>query len=167
MNTEILQPENGMRIEPLHLLDRHEPVWMILTLHAGIITRIELVLEKPDSPASKPLAAPVLKRILLGRDADRRGLKFQAAGTPFQKAVWSETCRIPSGRLAAYGTIARRISCGSPRAVGQALRKNPLPIIIPCHRVIGWDGRLTGFSGGVEIKKMLIEFESENKEKRS
>ncbi|AIS53395.1 methylated-DNA--protein-cysteine methyltransferase Ogt [Thermoanaerobacter kivui] len=87
-------------------------------------------------------------------------LKLDVYGTEFQKAVWNEVFNIPYGVVRTYGQIAKLI--GKPnaqRAVGQALNKNPIPIVIPCHRVIGSNGSLTGFGGGIEIKKFLLRHE--------
>lgn len=81
-------------------------------------------------------------------------------GTEFQKKVWKELCNISYGETASYGEIAEKI--GSPkasRAVGMANNKNPIVIIIPCHRVIGADGSLTGYAGGIEVKKQLLDIE--------
>jgi len=80
--------------------------------------------------------------------------------TSFQRRVWREVCKIPYGKTSSYQEIAKRIgSPASARAVGQALRKNPLPLIIPCHRVIRSDGSLGGFSQGIEWKKRLLRLE--------
>ncbi len=84
---------------------------------------------------------------------------FSLAGTPFQLRIWSETMRIPFGETVSYGELVKRAGCGSPRAAGQALNRNPLPLIVPCHRVMGKDGRLTGFSSGVDVKEFLLELE--------
>jgi methylated-DNA-[protein]-cysteine S-methyltransferase len=81
------------------------------------------------------------------------------AATDFQKDVWEETMRIPYGETRTYGWIAKQIGCRSARAVGQALGKNPFPVIVPCHRVIGSDGKLTGFAGGLKLKKQLLNLE--------
>lgn len=81
------------------------------------------------------------------------------AGTEFQKRVWRALCAIPFGETRSYGDIAREIGCASARAVGGAIGKNPLLIMIPCHRVIGADGSLTGFSAGIEYKTALLEHE--------
>jgi methylated-DNA-[protein]-cysteine S-methyltransferase len=81
-------------------------------------------------------------------------------GTPFQLKVWRALRNIPYGELVSYKTIAEAI--GNPkavRAVGGANARNPIPIIVPCHRCIGSDGSLTGFGGGLETKKRLIELE--------
>ena len=82
-------------------------------------------------------------------------------GTEFQVLVWRNLQKIPYGETVSYGQLARRI--GSPdaaRAVGLANGSNPIPIIIPCHRVIGSDGHLTGFGGGLPVKKKLLALES-------
>lgn len=81
-------------------------------------------------------------------------------GTPFQRRVWSAVAAIPYGETRSYGAIAKQI--GAPdavRAVGAANGQNPWPIIVPCHRVIGSDGSLTGYGGGLPIKRALLEFE--------
>ena len=86
-------------------------------------------------------------------------------GTPFQKAVWTALSAIPYGETTTYADLA--VSMGlSPRharAVGSALNRNPLPLFLPCHRVIGADGSLTGFACGIERKKALLEIEKRNK----
>lgn len=81
--------------------------------------------------------------------------------TTFQRAVWDAARAIPYGETRTYGWIAQRI--GKPkaaRAVGQALKCNPFPIIVPCHRVIGADGGLTGFSAGLDLKRKLLDLEA-------
>lgn len=88
-------------------------------------------------------------------------LDFQ--GTEFQKAVWAALLTILYGETRSYGDIAEQI--GHPtaqRAVGAANGKNPISIIAPCHRVIGSNGKLTGFAGGLEVKSYLLDLESDN-----
>jgi len=88
------------------------------------------------------------------------GLPLAPTGTEFQKAVWGALQQIPYGCTISYKTLAERI--GRPaavRAVGLANGRNPLPIVIPCHRVIGHDGSLTGYGGGLGIKRILLELE--------
>ena len=83
-------------------------------------------------------------------------------GTPFQQAVWGATSAIPPGERRTYGEIARTVGRPrSARAVGQALRANPIPLLIPCHRVVGSDGSLCGYGGpdGVALKARLLELE--------
>ena len=81
-------------------------------------------------------------------------------GTPFQLSVWKRLCEIPYGETISYGELARRV--GNPnasRAVGLANGSNPIPIVIPCHRVIGSNGKLTGYGGGLPIKEKLLALE--------
>ena len=87
-------------------------------------------------------------------------LPLDVRGTTFQKAVWSQVLRIPYGATATYGDIAQLV--GKPkasRAVGGAVGANPLPIVIPCHRVVGVHGRLTGFGAGLDVKETLLRLE--------
>jgi len=88
---------------------------------------------------------------------------FFATGTVFQLMVWEEVMRIPYGNTLTYKEIAERIANpNAGRAVGKALNKNPVPILIPCHRVIGSKGKLTGYGAGIAIKKKLLELERSN-----
>ena len=78
-------------------------------------------------------------------------------GTPFQLEVWDQLCRIPYGETISYGELAKRVDrSGAARAVGSANGQNPIAIIVPCHRVIGADGSLTGFGGGLPWKRWLL-----------
>jgi methylated-DNA-[protein]-cysteine S-methyltransferase len=88
-------------------------------------------------------------------------LELDPPGTEFQRSVWTELREIPYGETISYKQLAERISKPrAVRAVGAANGANPIPIIIPCHRVIGHDGGLTGFGGGLPLKKRLLELES-------
>lgn len=80
-------------------------------------------------------------------------------GTLFQRRVWTELLSIPYGQTVTYGDIARRIDCKSAQAVGCAVGRNPIAIIIPCHRVVGSNGSLTGYAYGLERKRQLIMLE--------
>jgi methylated-DNA-[protein]-cysteine S-methyltransferase len=87
-------------------------------------------------------------------------VRLAPLGTPFQRRAWAAVARIPYGRTRSYSEIA--VEIGAPdavRAVGAANGQNPWPIIVPCHRVIGSNGSLTGYGGGLEVKKALLEFE--------
>ena len=87
-------------------------------------------------------------------------LPLSSAGTAFQRRVWMTLRKIPYGRTITYGELAKRV--GKPtasRAVGAANGRNPLPIVVPCHRVIGSDGRLTGYYGGTHLKEFLLKLE--------
>jgi methylated-DNA-[protein]-cysteine S-methyltransferase len=87
-------------------------------------------------------------------------LPLDAEGTPFQRQVWAELRKIPFGGTASYGDLARRVGDpGKARAVGAANGRNPISIVVPCHRVIGADGSLTGFGGGIERKRWLLAHE--------
>jgi methylated-DNA-[protein]-cysteine S-methyltransferase len=94
-------------------------------------------------------------------------LPLRQAGTPFERAVWERVAAIPYGETASYGEIARAL--GRPdraRAVGAANGRNPLPIVVPCHRVIGSDGSLVGYGGGLERKRALLDLERSAREPR-
>lgn len=92
-------------------------------------------------------------------------LPVLTAGTPFQRRVWETLRQIPAGTTISYGELANRI--GSPtasRAVGMANGSNPIPIVVPCHRVIGANGKLTGFGGGMDRKRWLLSHEAARSE---
>ncbi len=90
-------------------------------------------------------------------------LPLNPIGTPFQKKVWNVLCTIPFGETRSYKEIALQIENPKGcRAVGMANNRNPIMLIIPCHRVIGTDGSLIGYAGGIEIKKWLLEHERTN-----
>jgi methylated-DNA-[protein]-cysteine S-methyltransferase len=89
-------------------------------------------------------------------------LPLAASGTPFQQRVWRELCEIGYGATSTYGEIAHRLGLppGASRAVGLANGRNPIPIVVPCHRVIGSKGRLVGYGGGLDRKQKLLSLES-------
>ena len=87
-------------------------------------------------------------------------LPLSPKGTPFQQQVWQELCRIPYGQTRTYGEIAAAIGKpGAARAVGMACNRNPIWLLIPCHRVVSKDGSLTGYAGGLDMKRRLLELE--------
>jgi methylated-DNA-[protein]-cysteine S-methyltransferase len=86
-------------------------------------------------------------------------LELETVGTPFQRSVWDLLRGIPYGTTTTYGDLARTLEA-QPRAVGAAVGATPIPIIVPCHRVIGSDGSLTGYGGGLPRKRALLELES-------
>ena len=102
-------------------------------------------------------------RAYFDRDLKEFDLPLAPAGTEFQQAVWRQLVAIGYGETASYGEIARRLgkSNAASRAVGVANGSNPIPIVIPCHRVVGADGTLTGYAGGIERKQALLEIEQD------
>ncbi len=118
----------------------------------------------PPAPPGRaeplPLAAEQLTAWLAGerRDFD---LPLHDGGTAFERRVWQELAAIPYGRTVTYGELAARIGRPeAPRAVGAAVGRNPLPVVVPCHRVVGAGGRLTGFRAGLEHKRRLLDLEA-------
>ena len=114
-----------------------------------------------ENPVTKT-AAYLLKRYFAGESVKFTVTTDERGFTPFQAAVYEAVRRIPTGTVASYGEVARLIGRPrSARAVGKAMADNPLPVIIPCHRVVGADGSLIGYSGegGVYAKKWLLEME--------
>lgn len=107
-----------------------------------------------------------LDRYFSGKQPDITELKLAPAGSAFQMEVWQLLCQIPYGQVTTYGAIAKKLSAKkglasmSAQAVGGAVGRNPISIIIPCHRVVGADGSLTGYAGGLERKKYLLSLES-------
>jgi methylated-DNA-[protein]-cysteine S-methyltransferase len=92
-------------------------------------------------------------------------LEMNLLGTPFQQRVWSQLCDIPYGETISYGELARRVgNANASRAVGLANGRNPIALIVPCHRVIGANGSLTGYGGGLERKTWLLDHERKRRE---
>lgn len=117
--------------------------------------------EEPGTEAG-PLAEAVTQlREYFSRLRRQFDVPVDLRGTPFQRAVWQEVASIPYGATTTYGEIARRLGKGgrAARAVGAAVGANPLPILIPCHRVIGADGSLVGYGGGLSRKIQLLRLE--------
>ena len=123
----------------------------------------QISLGPPPLPVLEPMISAVVKELqafFAGEPADFSSLPLDLQGTPFQKKVWQELRRLPRGSTISYRELAARV--GHPkasRAVGQANAVNPVPIIVPCHRVISADGRLGGYSSGPERKRWLLRHE--------
>ena len=120
------------------------------------------VLGPPGDPADEPFAAAAdqLAAYFAGTLTEF-SLPLEPAGTLFQRRVWAELQAIPYGETRSYGELARAI--GNPaavRAVGLANGRNPIAVVIPCHRVIGSDGSLTGYGGGLDRKRYLLDLEA-------
>lgn len=148
-----------------HVIYYNSPLGVIKVVsNSEALTRLSFE-DKPhystqnDSPAILSKALSQLDEYFKGY---RRtfSLSLSPKGTTFQQSVWKTLQQIPYGQTVSYGKLARRL--GNPnkvRAVGKANGKNPIPIIIPCHRVIGADNSLVGYSGGIDRKKYLLKHE--------
>ena len=98
-----------------------------------------------------------------GKAPDPSDLPLDPHGTDFQRRVWQALLTIPSGGTRTYGELAKQLH-SSPRAVGGAVGRNPISILIPCHRIVGSGGKLTGYAGGLEAKRFLLELEDRETE---
>jgi O-6-methylguanine DNA methyltransferase len=132
---------------------------------AGRVHRVEFVTSvRPDQAAPSEEHCREARQQILDYLAGRRDsfdLELEIEGSDFERQVWGRLRRIPYGRTISYGEIASTLGrAGAARAVGRAVGANPLPLLIPCHRVVGSDGSLTGFGGGLEIKRRLLELEA-------
>jgi len=141
---------------------------LLLTMNHGHLTNVGMFQQKRVVTISSrsisdagPFASIIkqLEAYFSGRRHEF-DIPLRLDGTPFQVSVWNQLRKIPFGTTTTYGEIAGRI--GNPkavRAVGLANGRNPIPIIVPCHRVIGSNGTLTGFGGGLENKSLLLDLE--------
>ena len=119
--------------------------------------RSEVFLQAGKAPARIRNA---LHSYFAGDHAALDSIEVEIAGTPFQRKLWSALRSIPSGQTSTYGALAAKIGLPKAvRAVGAANRANPISIVLPCHRVIGSDSRLTGYGGGLERKRWLLTHE--------
>ena len=124
------------------------------------------VLEESDHDPGRLAAATEQLEQYFNRERRTFQLPLECYGTPFQNRVWRALEEIPYGTTTTYGALARRLGSGSSpsshdaRAVGAAVGATPIPIVIPCHRVIGADGSLTGYGGGLRRKQALLAFEA-------
>ena len=137
---------------------------LLMTEEKGAIIALRFLREgetcdtaSPDTPLSRRTQR-WLDRYFAGENP-AVDLPLAPAGTAFQQRVWHAVCDVACGETVSYGELARRIGCRSARAVGAALGKNPVWILIPCHRVIGADGSLTGYEGGLDKKAALLALE--------
>lgn len=119
---------------------------------------------QPDLPAFQ-CARDWLERYFAGERPAMGEIPLAPWGTPFQRAVWDLLCQIPYGTVTTYGALAQLLArqlgrpVPAPRAVGSAVGRNPISILIPCHRVVGAGGSLTGYAGGLDRKRWLLEHE--------
>ena len=141
---------------------------LTLVAQDGALTRLLMAdrsgaPEAPAGPADAEVlaeAARQLREYFDGRRTDF-DLPLRPAGTAFQRQVWAELAAVPYGETVTYGELAERIGRGpaSARAVGSANGANPIAVVIPCHRVVGADGGLTGYEWGVDRKRFLLDLE--------
>lgn len=138
-------------------------LWIAGQRHFGSSLDTDMVHDE-ENPVLKQ-TMEWLHRYFLGNPLPISALPLAPKGTAFQKQVWSALADIPYGKTSTYGAIAARVaqeqgcSHGGTRAVGGAVGRNPISIILPCHRVIGSDGNLTGYAGGIDKKIWLLEHE--------
>ncbi len=147
-----------------------EEVNLLIEVEEKSIRKIEFIaLDKVGKNPEGKLFEKIERELLEYLQGKRKifTLKISIEGTEFQKKVWRELLRIPYGQKKSYGEIAKAIeNPRGARAVGMACNKNKIPIIIPCHRVVGSNQKLVGFAGGLEIKSILLNLEDENKKRR-
>lgn len=136
-----------------------------LVAAAGALTRVDF-LDEPvlsDGPPSDPTLVSAVAQLTEYFEGERTAfdLPLAPAGTPFQQKVWAALTRIPYGSTWTYGRLALEVGVPTAaRAVGAANGRNPLAVVVPCHRVIGSDGTLTGYAGGLARKRTLLELEA-------
>jgi O-6-methylguanine DNA methyltransferase len=142
--------DEGLRA--LDFADFEPRMHRLLRLHYGAVTLI-------NAPAPASITGP-LTAYFAGDAAALDSIAVATGGTDFQRKVWAALRTIPAGETWSYGALANRIgSPGASRAVGMANGSNPIGIVVPCHRVIGANGTLTGYAGGVERKRWLLSHE--------
>jgi methylated-DNA-[protein]-cysteine S-methyltransferase len=143
---ELLLTGDGSALKGLHMQEGRRPMTI-----------------RPEWTRAEEPFAEVVAQLAEYFDGERREFDLPLApwGTPFQLRVWNALRAIPYGQTASYGEIARQVGVPSaPRAVGVANGLNPIAVVVPCHRVIGADGSLTGFGGGLERKRLLLDLEA-------
>jgi methylated-DNA-[protein]-cysteine S-methyltransferase len=137
------------------------PVEIVSDGSALLSLKLQPAAEGPAPRDVALLAARQIDEYLAGERAEF-DLPLAPQGTPFELAVWESLRAIPYGETVSYGELAAELGRpGAARAVGRANGRNPLWIVVPCHRVIGANGALTGYAGGVDVKRALLELESQ------
>ena len=137
--------------------------FLTIACENGFITDVVFDADFPDGEiGSSPLLDTAVSQLNEYFAGARKtfDLPIRLYGTEFQKHVWNELQKIPYGETISYKTLAKRVGNEKAcRAVGMANNKNPIPIITPCHRVVGSNGNLTGYAGGLDVKKFLLDLE--------
>jgi methylated-DNA-[protein]-cysteine S-methyltransferase len=137
---------------------------LTLRVKDGAVCRAAFRAGPGDPPRQDPLAAALSVRVraYFAGEADAlEGVIVEPEGTPFEREVWEALRRIPAGESRNYGALARALGQpGAARAVGRACALNPVALLVPCHRVVGADGVLTGYAWGIERKRWLLAHEA-------
>lgn len=152
IGTLLIVTDDQAQLRALDFDDREADMRKWLRLHYGAVTL---------PPGETPRATlHALDAYFAGDLAAIDALPVATGGTPFQREVWAALRAIPAGRTLGYGELAAQLGRpGASRAVGMANNANPISIVVPCHRVIGKSGTLTGYGGGLERKRWLLEHE--------
>lgn len=149
---DILLVFDSAGLRALDFADFEDRMKRLLRLHYGVVALL-------PAPAPTTIAAPLVA-YFAGDRAALDSIAVATGGTAFQRRVWAALRRIPTGETRSYGDLAAAIgSPGASRAVGMANGANPVGIVVPCHRVIGANGTLTGYAGGIERKQWLLRHE--------
>lgn len=152
IGTALLVTDDQGFLRALDWSDYETRLHRLLRRHYG-----EFVLE--PAPAPKDITR-ALTQYFAGDLAQLNTIKWRTNGTPFQRKVWTKLQTIPAGKTASYGSMATRLKVpNAARAVGLANGANPVSVVVPCHRLIGADGSLTGYGGGLERKQWLLAHE--------
>ena len=161
--------------EPVHAIVPSPVGSLLLVAEAGALCRLSMLDDAPpaDDTALGRRDDRALAEVRTQLDeyfAGRRGtfdVPLALEGTPFQQRVWAALCEIPYGHTLSYGELAARVGTpGGSRAVGRANGRNPVWIIVPCHRVIAADGTIGGYGGGPERKRTLLDLEQATASRR-
>ncbi len=139
-------------LRALDWADRDSGMARLLRLHYGPVV--------PEPGAAPIHIRRLLQRYFAGELGCLRTIEWRTAGTPFQRSVWKALAKIAPGETVSYGVLAAKLGCPrSVRAVGMANGANPISVVVPCHRVVGADGSLTGYGGGIARKRWLLDHE--------
>ena len=145
----LIVTDEGGYLRAFDWADRESAMTRLLRLHYGSVV--------PEPGAAPSNVKRLLRRYFEGELGGLAGIEWRTGGTPFQRAVWTGLTTIAPGETLSYGALAAKLGWPkSVRAVGLANGANPISVVVPCHRVIGADGSLTGYGGGLERKRWLL-----------
>jgi methylated-DNA-[protein]-cysteine S-methyltransferase len=153
----LLVTDGAGKLRALDWADHEQRMLRLLKLHYG---KRGYILAPTYDPQD---VHDIMKRYFAGDIHAIDDIEVETAGTPFQRSVWKELRKIPGGSAISYGRLAEEIDRpNAVRAVGLANGSNPIGIVVPCHRVIGANGSLTGYGGGLDRKRWLLDHEQRN-----